>query len=134
MPSQLDGNVIGYQYAIAQNGELLDNYASGQAWTELDQDGLPMEELGKDGLPMKDEDGLPIYVGEEMTTETRPAENDRSLDDGPFIDFDKKSLVTGTVKRLQQDSMVLNDLVAKGELTIVGAKYSIETGEVTYQE
>ena len=42
--------------------------------------------------------------------------------------------VTGTVKKLQQESMVLNDLVAKGELTIVGAEYSIETGEVDYKE
>lgn len=42
--------------------------------------------------------------------------------------------VRGTVRKLQQESMVLNDLVAKGDLAIVGAEYSIETGEVTYAD
>lgn len=42
--------------------------------------------------------------------------------------------VAGSVKRLKQDSLVLNELVAKGDLAIVGAEYSIETGKVTFDQ
>ena len=44
------------------------------------------------------------------------------------------SNVAGSVRSLKRDSIVLNDLIAKGDLTIVGAEYSIETGVVSFHE
>ena len=55
-----------------------------------------------------------------------------SIDAEQSLDDAIAANVVGTVKKLQQESLVLNDLAARGELTIVGAEYSIETGAVTY--
>ncbi len=40
--------------------------------------------------------------------------------------------VRSSVSRLAHGSRVLEELLANGDLTIVGAEYSIETGKVTY--
>jgi carbonic anhydrase len=40
--------------------------------------------------------------------------------------------VRHSVDRLQHGSLIIEDLVAAGELTIVGAKYSIESGKVRF--
>ena len=39
-----------------------------------------------------------------------------------------------SVERLRQDSTILDDLVDSGDLTIIGAEYSMETGRVTFLE
>ena len=43
-----------------------------------------------------------------------------------------RSNVRSSVSRLAHGSQVLEELLENGELTIVGAEYSIETGEVSY--
>ena len=37
-----------------------------------------------------------------------------------------------SVNQLRHGSVVLENLIAKGELIVVGAEYSLETGEVTF--
>jgi len=40
--------------------------------------------------------------------------------------------VRQSVSQLQHGSQILEQLVETGELTIIGAEYSIESGEVTF--
>ncbi|GAB3045741.1 carbonic anhydrase [Acinetobacter apis] len=43
-----------------------------------------------------------------------------------------RSNVFASVNQLRHGSAVLEDLIAKGKLKVVGAEYSLETGEVTF--
>ncbi|MFI7927063.1 carbonic anhydrase, partial [Acinetobacter baumannii] len=43
-----------------------------------------------------------------------------------------RSNVFASVNQLRHGSAVLENLIAKGELIVVGAEYSLETGEVTF--
>ena len=55
-----------------------------------------------------------------------------SRDDESLAERSVRKNIMRTVRHLRQDSEILNALVEKGKLLIVGAEYSLETGEVEF--
>jgi len=60
-------------------------------------------------------------------------END-DVDDAAVISRCVHANVRASVERLQHGSLILEELIAKGNLQIIGAEYSIETGYIQFFE
>jgi len=83
-------------------------------------------------------DGVELGNLTELLNELKPAveaveghEGHRTSKNAEFIDDVIETNVRRTVEDIRERSAVLSDLESKGQVMIVGAVYSLETGEVT---
>ena len=61
-------------------------------------------------------------------------EEHKGLTDDEVLDLAIRANVQTSVERLQHGSLIIEDLIEKHELQIVGAEYSIENGTVEFLE
>lgn len=61
-------------------------------------------------------------------------QGDSDIDDKGFVDACVRANVEYAVKRLQHGSLIIEQLLETGDLKVVGAEYSIETGEIEFFE
>jgi len=59
-------------------------------------------------------------------------QGDRSAKNAAFVDAVARTNVALTMESIRKGSPVLNDLKAKGTITIVGAMYDLESGKVDF--
>ena len=74
-----------------------------------------------------------------MLTKIKPAvvksqdfTGEKSSKNDEFVDYVGKNNVLNTINTIQAKSPILNEMVKKGEIKIVGAYYNLKTGEVTF--
>ena len=74
-----------------------------------------------------------------MLTKIKPAvaksqdfKGEKSTKNDEFVDYVGKNNVLNTISTIQAKSPILNEMVKKGEIKIVGAYYNLKTGEVTF--
>ena len=75
----------------------------------------------------------------EMLTKIRPAvvksadfKGDKSTGNEEYVDYVAKNNVLNTIETIKQKSPILKEMADKGEIKIVGAYYSLKTGQVTF--
>lgn len=59
---------------------------------------------------------------------------DRTSKNHEFVEEVSKANVIQSVNEIRQKSSILNEMISKGEIGIIGAMYNLETGEVTFYE
>jgi carbonic anhydrase len=64
----------------------------------------------------------------------KATQNDRSSKNAEFVENVAEINVVRSVKNIIERSYILEQMVEKGEIGIVGAMHNIETGEVTFYE
>ncbi len=74
-----------------------------------------------------------------MLTKIKPAvaksqdfAGDKTSKNDAFVEHVSKNNITNTINTIQTNSPILNEMVKKGEIKIVGAYYNLNTGEVTF--
>ena len=65
------------------------------------------------------------------TVQTGPGE-ERNSTNTDFVNRVAEQNVGLTIENIKKESPVLNEMLKKNEIAIVGAMYSVETGEVTF--
>ncbi len=61
-------------------------------------------------------------------------DGEKTSKNSSFVDYVAKNNVRHTIKMIQTQSSILKEMEDKGEIKIIGAYYSITTGEVTFME
>lgn len=82
-------------------------------------------------------DGLSDYIGaivQQITPAVKlvASSNEHNMDKEALLDRAVRANVVQSVESLRSHSVVLEDLVQKGNLKIIGAEYSLETGVVDF--
>ena len=57
---------------------------------------------------------------------------EKKVENHAFVDYVVKNNVVNTIRTIQSKSPVLKEMADKGQIKIVGAYYSFETGEVNF--
>jgi carbonic anhydrase len=74
-----------------------------------------------------------------MLTKIKPAvaksqdfEGEKTTTNAAFVEHVSKNNIINTINTIQAQSPILDEMVKKGEIKIVGAYYNLQTGEVTF--
>lgn len=61
-------------------------------------------------------------------------EGERNSKNGAFVEAVAEKNVFLTMDKIRESSPILNDLIEKGKVGLIGGMYSVETGEVTFYD
>lgn len=137
-PEQVFDRTVGDLFVVRVAGNVVDEHGLGSmeyAAAVLNAPLLVVLEHERCGAVKATLDGkeLPDHIGS-LARAIAPALADARMESGDLLDNAVRSNVHHVVAQIRHDSPLLAGLEKEGKLKIVGARYDLDTGEVTILE